>query len=284
MSSLILIVTLGATWLPLTTGQANGRGPVFLLAGEPLAVSIGKGQAGPVGWFWLAPQAGDYDNLAHCGHPALPGCHQPIRYRLEALPALRGRPGFQLSEVPALASPGTHRLVASPDAQAGAWPEGEPLPPHLELVIRRDDTYPGLLTELIGVPFVHWPRPLPGRGHQTDLRLGADCVALVTYGRRRLGEPVPYAAPAALLRWTDEIARADDLVDLRAGKPIPVRTGDVLHFGFQTAVVSEDTPPLGRLDATDRIIHTFHGLAEEVDLADLPYRAGRVRILRWPVE
>jgi hypothetical protein len=61
-----------------------------------------------------------------------------------------------------------------------------------------------------------------------------------------------------------------------------VKPGDVLYFGFQTAVLSRDLPPLGRLDAGDLVIHTYHGVAEEIPLGRLPYRRSAVEVLRWP--
>ncbi len=127
----------------------------------------------------------------------------------------------------------------------------------------------GVLTEQLGTPFVFFPARLPDGAHQTDERLGADCAALLVYGRRRLGERIPYVAPGGLRRYAAPIRGA------------PPREGDVLHFGSQTAVLSRDRPPLGRIGPEDLVIHTFHGVAEEVPISALPYRNAPVEVLRW---
>jgi len=245
-------------------------------------------------WVIATPVAGDYDNTRRCTPEQIAkGCHEPIRYDLAELEQLRGAVRVDVREVPRLAAPGTHRIavrvvwhgreLASPGPTDAS--EGDALvPAMLEIVVRRDDTYVGYLTELLGVPFVLGPRRLPGVGHQTDQRLGADCVALVVYGRRRLGEPLGYVAPSVLKEWTTLVGSADSLVALNGqvadiGR---VQTGDILHFGFQSAVLSKDNPPVGQLDENDVIIHTFHGVAEEVRLRQLPYRHHAVEVRRWP--
>jgi hypothetical protein len=193
---------------------------------------------------------------------------------------LRGRATFDVQDEPRLSAPGTHLLVAG----IGDRPSHQNALEALQVVVRRGDGYVGLLTELLGVPFVLGPGTVPGLGHQTDLRLGADCVALVIYGRRRLGERVPYVAPSLLRRWLRPVASAPALI--RADGTVAylpgVREGDVLHFGFQTAVLSRDLPPVGQLDRGDLVLHSYHRLAEEVPLGSLPYAGHAVEILRWP--
>src|SRR5204863_2951015 len=116
------------------------------------------------------------------------------------------------------------------------------------IVVRRDDTYAGYLTELVGTPFVFWPT-----GREVDERLGADCVALVIYGRRRLGRRVPYVSPRGLAKLTARVAAGRFPRDPSRGSPapVPIQVGDVVHFGFQTAVVVEDRPPRGVLTEHD---------------------------------
>ncbi len=269
----------GALDVCAAVGGHEQPSPVEVRAGETVRVRLcspGSADTAPVRWYALVAAPGDYDNVGRAG-PA------PIRYRWAELGSLRGRAAFDLQQVPELASEGTHRLVA---ARA-------PLPAEIEtaafddvarlfsVVLRRDDSYVGRLTELIGTPFVLWPRSLPGLGHQTDARIAADCVALVIYGRRRLGEAVPYVSPTRLRRSLELVARHDPSRPL-AGEIIPIQPGDVLHFGFQTAVVARDNPPLGALDPTDVIIHTYHGLAEERAFGDLPYRSAGFDVYRWP--
>jgi hypothetical protein len=245
-------------------------------------------------WFLARPIAGDYSNPGACP-PARrsDGCHDLIGYDVTELESARGKLELEGSAPPALAALGPHRLAMSVEWEGRLliWPEGSSLhatdaslPAWLELVIGRDQGYVGRLTELLGVPFVLGPASLPDLGHQTDLRLGTDCVALAIYGRRRLGERWPHVAPAVLLEWLEPVGSAPALVDAegRVADVGAVQEGDVLHFGFQTAVLARDNPPRGRLDATDIVIHAYHGLVEELPLARLPYRAQAVDVLRWP--
>jgi hypothetical protein len=245
-------------------------------------------------WVMATARAQDYDNAGRCtpGETAT-GCHDPIRYDLVELQELRGALEADVRDVPRLAAPGTHRIAVGIQWDGteirSAGPRGTSeadrlVPRMFEVVVRRDDTYVGYLTELLGVPFVLGPGRIPGVGHQTDRRLGADCVALAVYGRRRLGEPFGYVAPAVLKDWTTLIGSADALVasNGRVEDVGAVRPGDVLHFGFQTAVIARDNPPEGRLDSSDVVIHTFHGVAEEVALGQLPYRQHAVEVRRWP--
>ncbi len=244
----------------LALALALAAEPVFLRAREPHAVESGLPHPR---WLLLEPVALDYENPLDC--PSAGRCDAPITYQWRALSELDGQPAVEVSAHPLLSSPGTHRLLAF---------EGEPPPPSpelpglVELVVRAGDGYVGLASELIGVPFVLNPTTLPDGRHQTDARLGADCVALVIYGRRRLGERVPYVAPRGLLRFTDPVEG-------------PVQAGDVLYYGFQTAILAEDLGETGVLDAPDRVLHTWHGLAELSTLGALPYRDAPVEPRRW---
>jgi hypothetical protein len=261
---------------------ADGTTPaeVFLRAGEPIALyayvideagactsllaevngvrCASPGLAAPPTFHALLPRALDYDNPLRCASAA---CAAPIIYDPHPIAH-----AWRLDDA---AGAGTHRFAVSLD---GAPPP--PGPGSLALVRRRGDSYPGLAAELVGVPFVHVPARLAA-GHQTDLRLGADCVALVIYGQRRLGRDVPYVAPRALPRFAPPVPAGPD------GRVV-VQSGDVLSFGFQTAILAEDRPPLGVLDDDDRVLHTYHGLAEETTFGALPYRGNPVTVLRWP--
>lgn len=304
--------------IPCARQHQEKGSPVTVRAGEPAALTVvvadeeacWSGDAGTLfrghrcgeltssvqhstRWVLATPVPGDYDNTRRCAPEEIAkGCHEPIRYELVELEQLRGAARVDVWDVPRLAAPGTHRLavrimwhgreLASPGPTAAG--EGDALAPSmLEIVVRRDDTYVGFLTELLGVPFVLGPARLPGVGHQAERRLGADCVALAIYGRRRLGEPLGYVAPLVLKGWTDLVGAADSLVapDGRVADLGRVERGDILHFGFQTAILAEDNEPHGRLDDGDLVIHTFHGVAEEVRLGQLPYRQHAVEVRRW---
>lgn len=229
---------------------------LFLLLGQPGVLPGPSCPAGPPAWYAAEAVAGDYDNVAACGLPPAPGCSDPIRYQWRPLAS---GPDLDLATLPA----GTSRVRASCAPLVGA----ATLEQTTELVVRTGDDPVGLTRELLGVPFVLLPTVDPQGVHQTDARLGADCVALVTYARRRLGEDRPYLAPRALAAHTEVVA-----------SPQP---GDVLDFGFQTALLARDLPPVGVLDPTDQVLHSFHGRAEEVALGALPYAGEPVVIRRW---
>jgi hypothetical protein len=220
-------------------------------------------------WVLVVPEARDYDNLVLCHARKTPECHQPIVYVGRELPSLRGHHAFSLAQVAELAAPGTHRLFVAEGSAPTTFNEDfvSALP---QIVVRRGDDYVGLLSELFGVPFVLWPQKLK-TGHQTDLRLGADCSALVVYGQRRLGRRIPYVSPRGLFQLARELSEGE-----------PLQRGDILNYGFQSAVLSVDTPPLGQLNPEDRVIQTYHGVAEELPLSTLPFRDAPVRFLRWP--
>ncbi len=234
--------------------------PVFLRAGESYDVDASVPSPR---WYLLDPVAADYQNPLACRGD----CAVAIRYTWVELPALRGRSTLDVASVPELATPGTHRLRASAEALPAEATAAD-VDGTVELVVRRDDTYVGYASELVGVPFVLDPTGLPDGRHQTDARLGADCVALVVYGQRRLGRRVPYMSPHALLRFTEPAVG-------------PVRAGDVLHFGFQTAILANDLGVVGVLDGPDLVLQTWHGLAEVLPFDELAYRDAPVQVLRW---
>jgi hypothetical protein len=211
-------------------------------------------------WFYSIPLPLDYDNTQCARSP----CIQQIKYREIELSGLAGKRTIHLDKIPQLNRLGTHNIVIKAQNKLS----------HLQIIVRRDDTYVGYLTELIGVPFVYAPTLTTG-GHQTDQRLGADCVALLIYGKLRQGYAIPYVAPPKLYDYTIKLGDSKHLSD------IAIAEGDILHFGFQTAVISVDNPPRNILSDNDMVIHTFHKFAEEVPFAELPYKSSKFDVLRW---
>ena len=207
-------------------------------------------------------------------------------YRAVEIRALRGRESWCDADAPTLARPGTHRVALSIRFDGDAvenWPKDfrahEPaaltIQP-LEWFIRSDDDPVGRMTELLGLPFVETPRKIRGLGHPTDLRLWVNCAGLAIYGARRTGRMIPYAAPPALRRYTTLVAASD-----REPADIPVRRGDLLHFGFQVAVVYEDRGRIGRLDPEDLILHAYHDGVEIKPFGELPYSSLPFEVRRW---
>ncbi len=212
-----------------------------------LAIKLGEpavlSAGAPATWYQVTALPGDYDDVSE------------IRYRELEVTPWRGRTTVDASSW--LSAAGTHHLKAVTNAGSQTF----------TVVIRNRDGYVGYLSELLGVPFVMYPNR-PGAGQPTDQRIAADCVATVIYGWRRTGCQVPYVAPAALYRYADAVRGS-------------VREGDILHFGFQTAVLARDVPPRGVLSDDDQIIHSYHELVEMRRYADLPYRSSTLDILRW---
>lgn len=243
-------------------------------------VQVACKKQGKHSWYWYSvePIAKDYDNSSSC-RPVERGCVQSLAYRVSELEALRGKGEVSARELEALLGLGTHWLMPS----ARELPLGERViktrgrPAAFEFVVRRDDSYVGHLTELIGVPFTYFPSLTLEGEHQTDAHLGADCVALAIYGQRRIGRKIPYMAPPALKRYSSVV-----IPIMNEGQPVKV--GDILSFGFQTAVISQDRNKIGFLDDGDLIIHTYHGYAEEVAFAELPYKQSEFKVRRWKIE
>ena len=84
-----------------------------------------------------------------------------------------------------------------------------------------------------------------------------------------MGHQVRYLAPKGLLRYLVEV------------EPTSVRVGDVLHFGFQTALLSQDTEPIGVLNGSDMILHSYHQLVEEVPFEQALYSGQPFKVYRW---
>ena len=192
--------------------------------------------------------------------------------------------------MPMAATPGTHRIaltVTRPGGKHESWPvefDPEILQPvslqPLAIIVREVDDPPGRMTELLGLPFVETPRPIPLQGHPTDLRLGVNCAGLAIYGQRRMGARLPYMMPPALRRYTTLIASYSGEAPV-ATSNLPVRRGDLLHFGFQVAVLLEDRGRIGFLDPEDLVIHAYHAGVEELPYSRLPYRDLPFTIRRW---
>lgn len=254
---------------------AEGR----LVAGGRTCAPLDPAARASIRWLVAVPRALDYDNRALCGPEASATCHARIAYDAREVPGADGSGRLDTQAFPDLSALGTHRVGATVAFRGAALASSPLLAPGpveedtaealVQIVVRRDDTYVGYLTEQLGTPSVQAPARLRGGRHQTDARIGADAATLVLYGRRRMGERVRYVAPGGLLAYTRPVGGA------------PVAPGDVLQFGFQAAVLSVDRPPKGRLDPSDLVIHTFHGVAEEVPLGTLPYRDASVDVLRF---
>ena len=248
----------------LLLGESPPDKPIFIQETESFEIRV-NGAEPVLKWYALLPKPLDYDNTDFCTPDSGPECSVPIEWYWKEIVDFRGTFSVRTHENRQYFKTGTHRLTVVSDNQDLP----EPIPQNsLEVVVRRDNTYVGYATELIGTPFVFWPKQIEN-GHQTDLRLGADCAATVIYGKRRMGHQVGYFAPKGLLRYLVEV------------EPTSVRVGDVLHFGFQTALLSKDTDPLGVLNESDIILHSYHELVEEIPFKQALYSGQPYKVYRW---
>ena len=253
----------------LTTFLSTQTASVFLTTQENVTLHAQEWglHQGDIKWYRLNALPLDYNNVETCGLKS-PECIAPIRYQWEELSALENKLLFQTKDHPKIFTEGTHRIRPSlaPLKEVASTKHTR------EVVIRRDNSYVGYVTELIGTPFVFLPKKTK-QGHQTDLRLGADCVATLIYGQRRLGHRIPYVGPGGLDHFTQVVPLKDNQQ--------PIAQGDLLHFGGQTAVVSKDLPPLGFLNKEDLIIHSYHQLVKEIPFFKAPYFESSFEVRRW---
>ncbi|MEO0899652.1 MAG: hypothetical protein AAFY71_24795 [Bacteroidota bacterium] len=139
-----------------------------------------------------------------------------------------------------------------------------------QFVVREDDTYLGYLTELVNVPFglVPW-RFGKNSVHQTDMRVLVDCAELAIYGRRRMGQEIPYVGPRGIWKYMEELP-FDQL-----------RPGDIIHFGDQVSVLYEDVNPIGKLNAEDILIQAFEERVRKVSWKESGFYGRPYKPLRW---
>jgi hypothetical protein len=193
--------------------------------------------------------------------------------------------------------------VASPGAEA--VDRYGILPSVHRVSIRRDDTTVGWLTSFFLVPEVFGSAG-PGKNHQTERFVGADCADVLVGARRRQGGArVDYTSVAGLPSFATPVAATFELDEhgaLVAGdRATGVRAGDIVRIDYagayagmtarswdHVALVYEDrSDPAGPsagaadgiLDAFDLVVHMGHPrLVVEPLAAQLP---AKLDVLRW---
>ena len=126
--------------------------------------------------------------------------------------------------------------------------------------------------ELVGVPFEVDPVRKAGRPHPTELKEVTNCSGVVSYGLRRAGIEMPYLSAKGLRL---EMRRRGWLVSGKA-----IRTGDILQFGSQTAIVAEDLPPLGELSGNDLILHAYYAPVTAQPWSEVSYNKSLYEVYR----
>jgi cell wall-associated NlpC family hydrolase len=152
--------------------------------------------------------------------------------------------------------------------------------------IRRDDSYLGWLTELYGQPYIWASAGASDRTHQTERLEGSDCADFVSYGRRRLGYPVPYTWTEGLRRYTRRLsaghARADGVYVDERGRPLPFpRPGDLVLFPRHVGALVEDRGGTGVLDQADVMAHALFASPHEEAIGASGYGDKPLEVMRW---
>lgn len=231
-----------------------------------------------VRWFALLPAHHTY-NLTGKRYGFADNASPLIRQQRKPLPRLNNRTSLDSLSLRPLfdhrTGCGTVRLFASSGHR-----HKRILSPIFTLGMRENDSFPGRLTGLMGLPYILGaPLLRQGRLQGAELLWGADCSAFVVYAARCLGSAVPYRNPAQLRPWLRTIGQANRLTAgiFRDGKnPVQItlqmlRQGLVLHFGSHLAVLYRDTRPMGILDSSDLVIHQLEDFPRIVTLGSLKY-------------
>ncbi|MEL6133628.1 MAG: hypothetical protein AAFR59_09725 [Bacteroidota bacterium] len=155
-------------------------------------------------------------------------------------------------------------IPASSSVPDTLWVNPNKVPFHIYRV-RQDNSYLGLLSEMLGVPFVLGPMKFPSGKHMTDEGLGVDCAELAIYAKRRQGYNIPYVGPRGIVSYLDPIGKE------------ALFEGCIIHFGTQVSVLYKDLPPEGRLNAEDILIQSFEAHVRKISWRHSGF-------YRWPFQ
>ncbi len=178
------------------------------------------------------------------------------------------------------------------------------LPSVHRVSIRRDDSIIGWLTAYFMVPEVFGSAG-PGKNHQTDRWIGADCADVLVGARRAGGSHIEYTNVAGLPSYATQVADVvefDENGAIVAGRqPEGVKEGDIIRIDYageysghtprtwdHVALLYEDrSDPAGpskgaadgKLDGFDLLVHMGHPMLKVEPLAQqLP---AKLDVLRW---
>jgi hypothetical protein len=279
-------------------GAAFKPGWVYARVGQRVvlrAVLAGGAKATGFTWLKLEPVDVSVDNTEPSFHfapihfvatEAARGETFVVDVRPSVFPAVEAAPGAGTMAYQVIATLEDGSTLSTPGLEAVKY--GGLTPAVHRVTFRANDGYLGYVSELINTPYIFGSAGPDGR-NQTDLLIGADCADLAVYGQRRLGKKAEYTSTYNIDKQAPEQAKAvtlgEDGRGLDAhGKPIAAKPGDVLHFpgSRHVAVLWEDRPPLGVLDAGDLMIHTCWAPPKiepigATDCASLPWRVLRFK-------
>ena len=137
--------------IAFTLGNLPNSEPIFIREDEAVEIRISVGDAVPT-WYELLPKPLDYDNTEKCSpKKSGPDCSVTIEWYWKEIPEWSGKHSVLFQDNTPQFELGTHRFTVVSKELPFPKPENT-----LEIVVRRDDTYVGYATELIGVPFVFY--------------------------------------------------------------------------------------------------------------------------------
>lgn len=268
----------------LVDGKKAAPGWAYVRAGQQVVLEarLAGGRAKAVRWFKVEPTVGAIDNTTPSFHfepvtyqeTPVPSCDGQLTCAADVtptvLPAVAALPGVGTMAFKVAVTLEDGRGLETPGRDSTKW--GGLTKDVFRVVVRRDESLLGYASELLGTPYIFGSAGPDGR-NQSDLLIGADCADLVIYGRRRAGKKAEYTSSYGI----DQQAPL-----VKAGAP--VRVGDVLHFPStrHVALLYEDRPPLGQLNADDLILHTCWAPPTVQPLGETGCASEPMRVLRFP--
>lgn len=164
----------------------------------------------------------------------------------------------------------------------------------IQVVYRENDTYLGILKELMNTPFVYVPKYLKGL-HQTDERIGSDCAEFAIYGMRRLGYEIPYCGPNNIYKYANEVVSSqiyldkndlcklyrEESMDLVKVNEEGIQPGDIIHFGEQVSIFYDDKGIVGVLDGEDLLIQSYYNEPEIVSIENSGFYGYPIKVYRF---
>lgn len=217
----------------------------------------------PGNWVKIAPLLKEYDNLKN-GAKSI----EPIKYLIIPLGKYQSDTVLTIENIKV----GTH-YFGKVFENNKSFKSTKPI--HLideniiQIVVKKNDSYIGFLTEQLNLPFIIPPKVLPKFGHQTDLNIGTDCAELAIYGMRRLGYKIPYEGPKGITKY---LIKVDS-----------ISSGTILHYGFQVSIIYADLGEIGELDEEDLLIHAFEDKVKIEYLGETKLLGMECKKYRWNI-
>ncbi len=275
---------------------------IYALAKDQITLKVDAPDFQKVSWYTISPIQKQYEiyNLKK-------GKHEPIdiEYQINEIKNFRGKAELVLNADHNGLQLGTVFYTALNDKEiecyrnkpiiSKGYPELKSGISVIELVVRKDDTYIGYLTELYNVPFGLMPLRVNDK-HQTDMCVLTDCAEFAIYGKRRQGFKIGYSGPARIEKYLNKthsgvlipIMVDGQVVYCNKETNMPfslskngIKPGDIIHFGDQVAVFVEDRGVKGILDPDDLMFYSFNKPPRILAIKDSEFKNRPLKIYQW---